>query len=68
MQKLSAGMGTSDSLAMAWVDVNGEVVASTFGNIHGTVPASNPYMGVGLSRSAFSNSVHWDDVTVMSWL
>lgn len=63
----NALVGFNVNNGVAWVDVNGEVVASTSGAIHGTVPASNPYMGVSLSRSVFSNSVHWDDVTVMSW-
>lgn len=60
-------IGFNVNNGMAWVDVNWEPVASTSGPIHTTVPASNPYMGIGVSRSLFSNSVAWRDVALTSW-
>jgi hypothetical protein len=60
-------VGFNVNNGVAWVDVNGEPVASTSGPIHTVVPASNSWMGLGLSRSVFSNSVGWQQAYVRSW-
>lgn len=47
---------------IAWMEINGD--RALYATVAGAIPATNPYAGLRVSRSNFTNSSSWNDVRI----